>query len=124
MMLTVTCDAVDREVHEGRPCFIIRAYRSERGQVQGRAGIMDVLRRLKAGEIGKPPAYPEAPLRITVDGDTRSLIADEVQIYELSVGVTSFNLYVFGEQEDALEWLIGKTLHLEEASVCSRRCQE
>jgi hypothetical protein len=99
---------------------VIRAYRSDRGQAQGKAGITDVLRRLKAGEAQKPPAYPEAPIRITVGGDAKSLIANEVQIYELSVGVTSFNLYIFGQQEDDLGWLIGKTLYLEAAPASSR----
>jgi hypothetical protein len=118
--LTVTCDAVDREIRNGRPCAVIRAYFSDRTPVQTKGEVVEALRRLRAGARSKPGAYPRAPLRITVDDKRLGLTADEVEIYELSVGVTCFNLFVPSEQPDDLERLIGKEIEMEEASVPSR----
>lgn len=112
-MIAVTCDTVEREIHDGRPCCVVRAYHSDRGHVPNKAEIGAVLRRLRQGEPARSPVYPNAPLRITVEGDPRFLHVEEVQILELSVGVTSFTLFVVSEEKEDLKWLIGKTLYLE-----------
>jgi hypothetical protein len=118
--LTVTCDAVDREIRNGRSCAVIRAYRSDRAPAQSKGDVAAALRRVKAGSRSKPRAYPRTPLRIRIEGERIDLTAEEVEIYELSVGITCFNLCVCTEQPDDLEWLIGKELELEEPSVPSR----
>ena len=110
-MLNVTCDAVDQEMQSGRPCIVIRAYRWDRELVQSKEAIEGLIRRLRAREKVDPTKYPEPPLRITVEGVPKSVVAENAQIYELSVGVTSFNFFVF-EDINNLGWLVGKELQV------------
>jgi hypothetical protein len=130
-MLTAICDAVEYETRKGRPCVAIRAYREDRANTvhhpdksrfplesnlpwhtESHRNINAVRSHQKLGAKRLIPKYPEAPVRIQVKNDPRQIIANDIEIYELSVGITSFSLYIDNPAVD-LEWLIGKTLHLE-----------
>ena len=116
-MLTVMCDAVEHSKRKGRPCVAIRAYRKDFASAgHGNESIDAVMSHLRSGERPKPPTYPEAPVLIQVKSDSRKVIANDVEVYELSVGITSVSLYVDNPDVD-LQWMIGKTLHLETARL-------
>jgi hypothetical protein len=134
-MITATCTGVARSHYKGRECLRITASHDDRGEPAARPPTdARSLEAIKANLVAagctlggarkarstRQPPRPTArdkcltpPVSVFVDMNSarKQLVAEAIEVLQLSVGSTLFWLYVF-DLTDELQWVIGKRLEL------------
>lgn len=110
-MRPLICERVEQRSIRGRPYFIVYASCSERDDRQTGLAVEETLRRLRSREAVAPRDYPAAPVFVSVDGDSKRCIAEELSVTEISVGIALVELHVFSEELEP-NWLVGKAIEL------------
>jgi hypothetical protein len=122
-MIKVKCKCVERGMRGDRPCTIVRCYFDHLQAELTALGPLSIGKIADAltGATDKPVVtLPEAPIKISVDGDQRIIIASEIGLTKFSHGLVRIHLYVYDSNID-YGWLTGKQLELH--SVATVDCR-
>jgi hypothetical protein len=133
-MITAICEKVERSSRDGRECLLVIASSDVQTGTLGRppidenwlTGAKNKLASMGLKLGGAPSTktpeamadtrneYPAPPVDIHVNCQPpeNDILAEQMEVYELSSGSTIVFLYVF-DMRDNLQWMIGKRIELQ-----------